>query len=699
MGGVSVNALLEITLGNFKFVIQGFWDTFATLSMSPKPSIHYRPEIDGLRALAVIPVLLYHAGFGFPGGYAGVDVFFVISGYLIGSVILKEAESGKFTFGAFWMRRLRRLFPSCAIVIVATLVAAVLCFIPPHLEAFGESLLYQPILAANIYFWNQTGYFETASEFQPLLHTWSLAVEEQFYILLPLVLLPLIRLGRRAVRLALIAFIIISLGVSVYFSVRFPSFAFFMLPARIWELDMGVMLALISAKGFRFRRANEFGSVLGVLLILSAYFLFDLNTPFPGYAALLPCLGAALIIFTNGGGLCRTGRVLSHPFAVGVGKISYPLYLWHWPVIVFLKYLWIEEPPFPVMAGSLLFSAGLAWMTFRWIETPIRTRKWLSGTKSLSLSALAFSGFIVASGWFFMKKEGLPDRFSSDVHEVLSAAKVEGFAYRETKEPVYGISEWDKRGGACKIGEQDSPGARLLLWGDSHALTLVTLLNELGKKHGVEVIIAAEAGVAPIPGTYPSGRGPETLAIPRQVEEWLDDSAVDEVLFVSKWAMYVFGRNDGKLDRLLRSETERADTPSEEAEIFRSHFSRLIKKIEERGINVSVMRTVAFQRRSVPETLAQIASRGKNLNAMALPVSVHRRESAEMNELLDRSVAGTKASLLDPFPFFEEDGIYLMAKDGKPLYSDRDHLSVFGADRLRPLLEPLFESAVQKASK
>ena len=278
------------------------------------------------------------------------------------------------------------------------------------------------------------------------------------------------------------------------------------------------------------------------------------------------------------GGGSRTGRVLSHPFAVWVGKISYPLYLWHWPVIVFLKYLWIEEPPFPVMAGSLLLSTGLAWMTFRWIETPIRTRIWLSGTKSLILSALVFSGIIFASGWLFMKTEGLPNRFSDDVHEVLSAAKGEGFAYREAIGPVYGISDWDNRGGVCKIGEQDHPGARLLLWGDSHAFTLVGLLDELGIKHGVEVIIAAEAGVAPIPGTYPYGRGPETLAIPRKVEEWLDDSEVDEVLFVSKWAMYVFGRNDGKLDRLLQSETERADTASEGAEIFRSHFSRLIKK-------------------------------------------------------------------------------------------------------------------------
>lgn len=661
--------------------------------MATPHSIEYRPEIDGLRALAVIPVLLFHAGFGFPGGYAGVDVFFVISGYLIGSVILKEAQAGTFRFSAFWTRRLRRLFPSWAVVVVATTIAATLCLIPPHLESFGDSLWYQPALAANIYFWKQTGYFEIASEFQPLLHTWSLALEEQFYLLLPLVLLPLIRLGQHWVRGVLIGFIVISLGVSIYFSIRFPGFAFFMLPSRIWELDIGVLLALMSKRGFRHHRMNELGGVIGIALILSSYFFFDLNTPFPGYAALLPCLGAALVIHTNGSRLCSSGRFLSHSAAVRVGKISYPLYLWHWPVIVFLKYLWIEEPPGVAMVGALLLSGVFAWSTYQWIEMPVRSRRWFAGTKSLCMGGLAVSLFLIVAGWFLQKSSGLPQRFSDDVLQVLSSLDKDKLPYQKEIELVYNISEWDEMGGACAIGEVRNPRGRLLLWGDSHALSLTHVMNELGKKHGVEVIIAAEAGVAPIPETYPVGRGSEVLAISERVEQWLRGAEVDEVIFVSKWAMYIEGRKDGKLDRLLQSKTKKASLPREGAEIFLTHFPDVIHRLEASGAGVSVMRTVGFQPRSVPETLAQITSRGKELNSMALPASHHRREAASINAFLDRAVSGTGAQILDPFPYLIEDGVYLMAKDGKPLYSDRDHLSFFGADRLKPLFEPIFESA------
>lgn len=666
--------------------------------MSDSHALRYRPEIDGLRALAVIPVVLYHAGFGFPGGYAGVDVFFVISGYLIGSAILREAEAGTFRFSSFWLRRLRRLFPAWVVVIAGTVAASVCFLVPPHLMELGESLLYQPTLGANIYFWKQTGYFETASEFQPLLHTWSLAVEEQFYLLLPLALLPLARFGRKITLVAVLAFVVASFVVSVFYSRSDPGFAFFMLPARIWELDFGVLLAVLALagrQGFRTRAGNEVGVWSGITLIVLSYFLLDQNTMFPGYAALLPCAGAALVIFASGDAVGLTRAVLAHPLAVWIGKISYPLYLWHWPVLVFLRYLWIEEPPATVLVAACLASVALAWLTYRFVETPVRSRQWLGGSKELLLVAVPVSLVMMAAGLHFQKSKGLPGRFSDEVNRLLEPVGNGLSGDRDGIPSLRDVVTWKDKNDVVRMGEVEHPEAQLLLWGDSHAAVLTGLLHDLGRQYRVEVIVASSAGVAPVPGTYPAERGPEAMEVSGKVRDWLRENKVDGVLFVAKWEMYLFGRNDGELDRILRAPERKAGRPGESAGIFRDYFGSTIRELESGGSRVWVMETVGFQPHSVPETLARIASRGRDLNAMALPLSAHQENAGAARALLREAAEGTGAVLLDPLPYFADDeGRYEMASEGLPLYRDRDHLTPPGAEKLRSLLEPVFRSVV-----
>lgn len=662
-------------------------------------SFQYSPEIDGLRTLAVIPVLLFHAGFGLSGGFAGVDVFFVISGYLIGAGILREAEAGRFGYLAFWQRRLRRLFPAWAVVMIATILLSAFTLVPPHLRDLGECLLYQPVFAANVYFWRQTGYFETASEFQPLLHTWSLAVEEQFYVFLPLVLLPLIRFGRKITLGVIVVLSIVSLFVSSYFAVRYPSFGFFMLPARIWELNLGVILALLPLAKFRLERVAGMIAWIGISGIVLSYLGFDGNTPFPSYTALLPCVGTALVVLAStygcGCGCGSARKLLAHPLPVWIGKISYPLYLWHWPVIVFVRYLWIDEPPPAVMVASLLLSTLLAWLTYRFVEVPIRTKQRLATGKALSKVAAGAAGMILLTGLLFQASKGLPSRFSDEVNQLLTPVRSRDVGLKGSIPKIVDVDQWKDSGDIGRIGELTHPKAQMLLWGDSHASTLVPLLNDLGKQYRVEVFVASSAGVAPIPGTFPAGRGKEAMQIPQAVHDWISKNPVGDVLLVSKWAMYVFGREDGELDRLLRTPETRSTLPEQGAALFREHFSKLIRDLESRGSRVWVMRSVGLQPQSVPETLARIASRGKDLNSLALPLSEHQQRDAPMNELLDQTTAGTGATLLDPLPYFaDSQGRHLMASEGRSLYKDSDHLSPAGAARLRALFEPLFQAAV-----
>jgi peptidoglycan/LPS O-acetylase OafA/YrhL len=408
--------------------------------MTSEPStLRYRPEIDGLRAVAVLPVLLFHAGFGAPGGFAGVDVFFVISGYLIGSLILRDEETGGFQYVAFWTRRVRRLFPALAVVVMATIITGSFLLIPVHQMSLGDSVIAQSLLVANFHFWSQSGYFETASEFLPLLHTWSLAVEEQFYLFLPLLLVPALRAGRKPATVIVLAVTLISLLWCCFTTKRYPDAAFFLLPARVWELNFGVLLALVDRRGFRSAWLNRIGAPVGIMLIVGSYFLYDGNTPFPGIAALAPCLGTAIFLFTNSGSITATGRLLSNPVAVWVGKISYSLYLWHWPCLVFLRYLTFSKPALWQTSAALLLSVLLAWMTWKWIEEPVRRRRFLGEDRRLLTASAVATVLLIAAG-LILHEMGRKN-MAADGSGIVSEGRkpdVEGF---------YVMRQWEREGG------------------------------------------------------------------------------------------------------------------------------------------------------------------------------------------------------------------------------------------------------------
>jgi peptidoglycan/LPS O-acetylase OafA/YrhL len=335
-------------------------------------SVKYRPDIDGLRAVAVLSVMFFHVGFArFSGGWVGVDVFFVISGYLITRLIRDEYEAGRFSFAGFYARRARRLFPSFFFTVAASFIAGSLIFDPVYLQHFAGEVVYAIVAASNFFYWLDGGYFGVAEQYKPLLHTWSLGVEEQFYLIWPLTIVLVLRYCRRYLWLVLTAAALASLFLAEYFFWADKARAvFLLLPGRIFEFAIGAMLVWLVGFQNRSRLLLDAALLLGLALILVAVLGFTTKTPFPGIYALVPCLGAALAIF--GGTSAHLRWILANRLMVGIGKISYSLYLAHWPIIVFYSYHRLNPLDHLEQAMICAGSIAAATLMYTLIEQPFR---------------------------------------------------------------------------------------------------------------------------------------------------------------------------------------------------------------------------------------------------------------------------------------------------------------------------------------
>ncbi len=339
--------------------------------------MRYRPEIDGLRAIAVIPVVLFHAGISlFSGGFVGVDIFFVISGYLITTILLGELETGQFSILKFYERRARRILPALYVVLTLCLPFAWLWLMPSDAKEFYKSVMAVLVFASNIFFWRQSDYFDAATELKPLLHTWSLGVEEQFYVLFPVFLIFVWQFGRKRIAMLLAIMTLLSLGLAEYAITRKPDATFFLLPTRGWELAMGSLIAFYLEGKERNRFPAAFYQVLSLVgfgLIAFGVLTFSKETPFPGLSALVPAVGAGLIIVFALPGTF-VGRLLTSRVLVGVGLVSYSAYLWHQPLLTFARHRSFTEPDNGVIALMVVLTFGLAYVTWRYVEQPFRQK-------------------------------------------------------------------------------------------------------------------------------------------------------------------------------------------------------------------------------------------------------------------------------------------------------------------------------------
>jgi len=436
-------------------------------------AIKYRPDIDGLRAVAVIGVVVYHAmPQWLPGGFVGVDVFFVISGYLITSIILPEIESGSFSFWNFYRRRIRRILPALVVVIAAVWIIGWFVLWPTQFAQLGLHILAASTFVSNYLLASESGYFDAAAQTKPLLHLWSLAIEEQFYLIWPGLLLVACRLRLSAA--GLLCFILVtsfSFGESSL--AREPAWAFYGLPGRSWELAIGALLAVLRKPVAVPMPIFNVMGVVGAALIVISMVVVDQTSPFPGWRALGPTVGTAALIAA--GPSTPVGRLLSLRPVVAIGLISYPLYLWHWPLIAFAGIAGVQSTP-RVAVTILCLSLLLSWLTYTAIETPIRSSGsiMLRRCASTSLIALLFGAGIL----------GAVTQWSG------------GLAFRldQTQKRIADFHfDYDRayRGGTCLIGQAQDESAftsdcvrdvgapLLLLWGDSHAAHLYPGLKTL----------------------------------------------------------------------------------------------------------------------------------------------------------------------------------------------------------------------------
>ena len=329
-------------------------------------SIKYRPEIDGLRALAILPVLLYHIGFaGFSGGFVGVDIFFVISGYLITSIILKEKSQDQFTLANFYERRARRILPALFTVILVCIFLSYFWMAPGQMKEFGLSAVSAIVFISNVFFFKHSTYFDAASEEMPLLHTWSLAVEEQYYIAFPIFILLTWRFGFKAMFSMIVGMLLISLALSEYGWRNHNTANFFLIPFRAWEILAGSVCAFLLFKKEQVN-ANEFLSIAGVTAIIASVFLFNHQTPFPSLYTVLPVGGAVLLIL-----FCTpstwVGKLLSARSVVFLGLISYSLYLWHQPILAFYRIRFMEDYTLVHQSGILALSVVIGYLSWKFI--------------------------------------------------------------------------------------------------------------------------------------------------------------------------------------------------------------------------------------------------------------------------------------------------------------------------------------------
>ncbi|WP_019954480.1 acyltransferase family protein [Yoonia vestfoldensis] len=422
--------------------------------------MHYRREIDGLRAVAVLPVIFFHAGFGvFSGGYVGVDVFFVISGFLITGILIDEMETGRFSILRFYERRARRILPALFIVILACLPFAYLWMLPSQLQDFGQSLIAVVFFGSNILFWQEGGYFAAAAELKPLLHTWSLAVEEQFYLLFPVFLLWGWRFGRNRVLWGIVAVAVLSLLLSELTLRRDPEANFYLISTRAWELLAGSICAF-ATRG-RAQRSSGILAALGLALIVFSVFYFDSHTPFPGLYALLPVAGTALIILFADKDTW-TARLLSTPAFVGIGLISYSAYLWHQPLFAFARLRSSTEPSDALMMVLACATLLLAWASWHWVEQPFRTRPHprIASQRGVFVASGTVGAVIVATGLVVHFGDGFPWRKNGDV---TFASLDERLAWN------VGLNLGCQGTFVTAPPCQTSPTPDVLLWGDSFA--------------------------------------------------------------------------------------------------------------------------------------------------------------------------------------------------------------------------------------
>lgn len=649
-------------------------------------SDRYRADIDGLRAISVLGVILFHAGIG-GGGYIGVDVFFVISGYLITGLILQDLALDRFSLADFWVRRIRRIAPASVVMLACVLVVGYWLMLPADLLTLGDSSLAQICLVSNVYFWRDSGYFAAGAELKPLLHTWSLAVEEQFYVILPLVLWFLHRYCKKQMLRILIAATLASFLLSVYGMSRFPSATFFLLPTRAWELLAGSLLAG-TGKRMRSGYLAEIVSLIGAFAIIAPMCYYDEHTLFPGVAALPPVIGSTLLIFSNSDRLTRTGKLLAWQPLVFVGKASYSLYLWHWPILAFGRY--VNDGPLTAAntVYLLLLTCAISVLSLHYVELTVRQQCFFTSRFALLRGFACTSIALVALSLALRIDEGCRFRVASLLGQ-------------QTTRTLGGDMDSLLNNRLPKLGAIQSSSSSFIVWGDSHAGVTLAVFDEIASVANVMGISACLGGNPPLPDVDISWNT-DLRKWNEGVMNLVERDAIKHVFLVARWASFVEGSTPydvsqgGFVDQPLIYNYDVSLRSSESSfRLFANRLTALCKRLANNGSNVYILPQVPEQYLN-PMRRSLIAMRTAGL--VACPNRGVTRDEHEVRQSrVTRCFEQLKSisPLIHVIHFddsiFDGDGLSQLQIDGKLVYSDSHHLSPFGVERVwRKQLEIIF---------
>jgi peptidoglycan/LPS O-acetylase OafA/YrhL len=498
--------------------------------------IAYRRDVDGLRAVAVMSVVLFHFGVGgIPGGFTGVDIFFVISGYVIAGSLLTDLDKNRFSIVNFYWKRARRIIPAFTFVTLCSSVAAYFILLPSDLRDYARSLASSALFVSNIYFWKSTNYFSIDAQLRPLLHTWSLSVEEQYYIIAPFLFWFVYRFLGRSWTLVLAPLILISFVVSVYATSAAPTAGFYLLPTRMWELLLGALLVLRKPRALNSTLAMEAIGLAGAALLAVGIITIDESDPFPGINALYPCLGTALVIYAGQTHATRptmVTRLLSTRLFVTIGLISYSLYLVHWPISAFVNYLTLSEPTGAMSALMTVVSLALAAFSWKFVEQPFRKEgPWL-GPRPVLAGAAGALAVLCAIGYMGVAARGFPERFPD-----FAETKIKGFedwragtCFNDGTNP---LSRWSME----KCTRTEGYEERAMLWGDSFAAHYAPGLAANADKLKAGVLQYTYAGCPPMLSYFSYAR-PNCTIFNQRALDLVKAANVKTVILSARWTDY-----------------------------------------------------------------------------------------------------------------------------------------------------------------
>lgn len=641
----------------------------------------YRPDIDGLKALAVLSVIVFHfAGTWVPGGFIGVDIFFVISGYLIARSTLVEIQSRDYSVLRYFARRAKRIFPSLILLLTFLWTAGWFVFLPEEYASLGKHMGAASVFISNWLLWREIGYFDIAAELKPLLNLWSLGVEEQFYLLFPLFIWLGLKL-RRQVFMLLLLLAIGSLWLSEARVSTHAGWAYYHPVSRIWELLAGSLLAYAElhflhralansastavAQAYRWQQglAAHVLSALGLLLIASALFLYDKALPFPGLSAAVPVLGALLII-SAGPMACCNRLLLARPVMIYVGLISYPLYLWHWPLIASVRLVDGAEPGLAIKLVLVALTFGVSMLSYHLVERPIRFGRF-SHSKALSPTLWAVLLCLGALGFATYKAGGFPQRF---------AAEVDGMAAHNEAPDTAALPPLT--------------GKKVVLIGDSHAGVLKTDLADYYRLRGEALEVFDQGGCAPFLNLDRHDPGHEPQVCPRVInrgiETALDDPAVSTVIFVGRLDTlnHLFDTADSATDTAYR---QKQDDRARNYRLLASAVDQTLQRFVGKNKKVILIDTVP----SLDFDPGLCRWRPVRFGTTRKDPCVVPRTMVEAQQQEFRAVFEAAAQrypfvrVFDPLPALCDAEVCYGSKDGVMLYSDDSHLTPAGVARVR----------------